>query len=124
MLKYLCFKSNIGFPRSNYENLLQYFVLLPIERIHQYLDIIFAFKVPNNILEHSPEILEQFELHFLSYLVRTTELFHVRYHKTNYGINLATPRLSRLLNELPNLDVFNMSLNVFKNSVKSILSVY
>lgn len=120
MVKYLCYKMHINYENSNYEDLLRYFGLNEICQRHRFLDMCFGFKVLNG-LTNCPEILEQFGIQGSKYSVRSHELFHVMPHKTNYGMHSPTIRISKELNEYPQLDIFTLSFKKFKNILLSLM---
>ncbi len=112
----LCYRCQIDYDSYTYEYLLDYFGLTLLFNRRRYYDVMFVFKVMNYLIK-SPQILEMFFLNTPSYSLRQNELFHVEYHRTNYGKHSSLTRICSTANIIKT-DIFNTNIKGFKNQLK------
>ena len=88
------------FTDHDYSPLYTYFNLLPINRIHYYYDLLFMFKVLNQVLS-SPEVDGLFSARHPPYELRRYNVLLEETHTTAHDFSAPVPRLRRLWNAIP-----------------------
>lgn len=114
-LKFMCYKFGVLYVSDNYHQLLRYFSLQPLLQRRQFCDIMFFFKVLNNLIRCS-QISDLFSLHVPSLTLRSTPLLAVDFHRTNYGLHSS---LCRIANGVNHLDLDEGKLNCGLYSFRS-----
>lgn len=117
----LCFKFDLDYYGSDYNNLLQYFSLQLLKSRRDYADIMFLFKVLNNTV-NCISIRDQISFFVPSRPLRHHPFLFVEYHRTNYGLHSSLVRISRLINSL-NLDQdsFDRGIISFRSLLRRLL---
>lgn len=118
-VKLLCFKSGIPFHELSYEYHLQYFSLPHLISRRKFYDIMFAFKVLNNIIK-CPDIVVMFALHVPIHTLRKNRIFDIEYHRTNYGKHSSLVRVCKHTNDV-NLDLFSENMSLFRRHLRALL---
>lgn len=113
-LRAAAFKMGIHFQNYHKADTLQRINLITLEQRRKFLDVCFMFKVLGNLFDCSG-LLSRIGLNVPNRQLRNYNLFHLNFHKTNYGCNTTIDRTLRILNEMNRtMDVFNLSLEAFK----------
>lgn len=118
-IKFLCFKSGIDFDMFPYENHLKYFSLPHLLTRRMFFDILFAFKVVNNIID-CPNIFQLFSFNIPTRDLRRHAIFNVEYHRTNYGKHSSLTRICNTVNSM-DVDMTVSNLSNFKTNLRALL---
>lgn len=112
-IKLLCYRSGLQFDSQPYSFFLQYFGLPHLISRRKYYDILFAYKVLNNII-NCPQILSLFSISTPSRVLRQQNIFDVEFHRTNYG---KFSPLTRICNSV-NVSGVDLEAPISFNSLK------
>lgn len=120
-VKLLCFRFCIPYASENYSYLLSFFSLQSLNVRRKFYDIMFAFKVINQIIK-CPEIMRLFPLYVAPRPLRQPPLLAVEFHRTNYGLHSSVARISNLVNATgERTRMLGASLTSFKSVLRSSL---
>jgi len=97
-LRFMAFKYNIiRVPHSPYQSLLHFFDITSLSEGREIYDIKFLFKLVNGFI-NNPEILGYFNFNVPQYRTRSTTMFYVCIHKTNYVSSFPINRIMIISN--------------------------
>ena len=116
-IKYLCWKSNIDYSTSNYNNLCSFFKLPRLEYRRQFLDATFFFKCMLSYHD-CPDILYGIRFSVPSRSLRSKPDFKPISSKVNVHSSAFLQRTMKFFNEiLPKheFDIYNCSYTSFRN---------
>lgn len=116
-VRLLCFKNGTLFDRFSYEYHLQYFSLPHLISRRKFYDIMFAFKVLNNIVK-CPDVLCMFAIHVPVRTLRNIRIFDIEYHRTNYGKHSSLVRVCNHANAI-DTDLFSVNIARFKTILRA-----
>lgn len=122
-VKFLCFKSHIIFDSFPYEHHLQHFSLPHLLSRRTFYDVMFAFKVLNDMVK-CPDISSLFVTHAPSRPLRHHRLLEVEFHRTNYGLHSPLVRICNGVNNIAadlSSDLFADERLTFKHKLRSLL---
>lgn len=120
-IRLLCLKMGIDYYHHSYNHLLQYFSMQRLERRRCYADLIFVFKALNNIIT-CPPICGYFTNYVPVRPLRRSPFLIVDFHRTNYGLNSSSTRISKLVNSVNfSQDTFDCSILSFKSLLRQVL---
>lgn len=122
-LRFLAFKCNLFRLRhSPYEPLLHYFDIASLSERRKIYDMKFLFKLVNGYI-NSPEILGSLNFYVPQCRTRSTTMFYVFTHKTNYASASPINRIMSIANDLK-IDLFNFnSIESFNNYVNRVFCI-
>ena len=97
------------------------FHLQPVNRIHEYYDLLFMFKVINQTIS-SPDVDSLFSARLPPYELRRYNVLHEETHTTTHDFSTPIPRLRRLWNAIPPviqgikmISLFNRAISDMRN---------
>lgn len=105
----------------DYSTVRNQYNISTLESRRKYNDVILFYKILNGHIDCT-ELVSKFRLRVPTHRLRSSDLFVVNRHKTNYYKYSTIERLSTLGNELnTSLDIFDISLHRFeRNTAKCI----
>lgn len=112
-LRIMAYKLGIDFNNYHRADVLQQISLVSLRKRRQMMDACFVFKVLHGQIKDA-NILAKIGFNVPCRALRRRELFHVEFHRVNYGINSPINRTLHFLNEINDIDIFNLSLDSFK----------
>lgn len=115
MVKYLNYKAKVGI--VSYEEGCRYHRLKTLQNRRMISDVTLLYDLLNSRLD-CPYLTNQIGLCVPTRRTRHTALFHVPFHRTNYGQNSVMTRLLRTYNkQYSHIDPFRNTRNSFKNCI-------
>ena len=106
----------MSFTAHDYFLLYTRFNRLPMNRIHQYRDLLFMLKDLNQIIS-SPEVHSLFSARHPPYELRQNNVFIAGTHITAHDFSAPVPGLRRLRNAIPPVIQSVRNISLFKNAV-------
>jgi hypothetical protein len=116
-VKFICLKFNIFYNRDYYHVILGYLGLVPLINRRIMFDAYFIFKVLSSFI-NSSDVVSLFKVHVPGRRVGGFHLFHIAFHRTQYGSNSAICRLARLTRQLGSVEWVGISYSQFKNQIR------
>lgn len=122
-LRFMAFKCNLNrMPHSPYEPLLRYFDIGSLSERRKIFDMKFLFKLVIGYI-NCPEILGFLNFYVPQCRTRSTTMFYIYTHKTNYMSASPMNRIMSIANDL-NIELFSFnSIELFNNYVNKICCI-
>uniref|UniRef100_A0A6P7FC29 Uncharacterized protein LOC114327862 n=1 Tax=Diabrotica virgifera virgifera TaxID=50390 RepID=A0A6P7FC29_DIAVI len=112
----------MGFNRTNcdYNYILCQLNMKTLENRESECELRFLHKILNGFVD-CPELLELIVFNVNSRRTRSSDLFRIKFHHTNYGKNETITRMMKTANHLQDsVDLFNPSVSAFNNTLKKL----
>lgn len=116
-LKALCCRTGVIF-NSPIES-ANFYNILSLQNRRLYLDSLFFFKILKDIIK-CPNLLQNIVFNIPHPSLRSRDLFHISFARTNYSQHAFFRRVSKFYNQrLGDIDPFSSSLNYFKAKLRT-----
>lgn len=120
-LKYCYWKQREEKYEGSYDNLLEFFKMVPLEKRRNECDMMFLYKIINHVVD-DPNLLQEININVPNFNTRKILTFRCKNVKTNYHLNSPLIRICTNFNKITqDLDIFNLKINSFKNSIRRLL---
>lgn len=123
-LRFVGFKMGIPVEDIAIEEIMYSLNLPSLGDRRKFIDICTLFKILNSQID-CPSLLSELSLHVPRRILRGFGLFHIPFHRTNYGMSSALTRFcveaNQIIDKDCDIDFFCDNINSFKNKVKAVV---